>query len=59
MPEKRLNQRIAENNAELEPLIADVANITSMQNDFVQAIRRECEKTVVRVKTRKEESKKE
>ena len=59
MPEKRLKQRIAVNDAELEPLIADVANITSMQYDFVQAIRRECEKTVVRVKTRKEESKEE
>ena len=59
MPEKRLKQRIAENNAEMEPLIADVANVTSMQDDFVQVIRRECEKTVVRVKTRKEEPKEE
>ena len=56
---ERLKQRIAQNNAEIEPLIADVANVTYMQDEFLQVIRRECERTVVRVKTRKEETKRE
>ncbi len=59
MPEKKLKQRIAENNAEMEPLIADVANINSIQDRFVQVMRDACEKTKIEVKTRKEESKEE
>ena len=49
MPEKRLKQRIAENNAEMEPLIADVANINSIQDRFVQVMRDACEMTKIEV----------
>ncbi len=59
VPEKRLKQRIAENNAEMKPLIADVANINSIQDRFEQVVRDACEKTKIEVITRNEESKEE
>ena len=43
----------------MEPLIADVANINSIQDRFEQVVRDACEKAKIEVKTRNEESKEE
>lgn len=49
MPEKRLKQKIAENNAEMAPWIADSERLEVFKNEFVQEVRKDCEKVIDKI----------